>query len=146
MGIDLIGKEEMLEVEGKIEKILGKMPIVEVDKTVKAVKEKIKEMNSCEKDLTESLSDNVMEDKAVDLSDEKVEQHIAELFSRPEVKNDESAPPKHSENTPEPDQILSRRSSTDNSVREVRDNVEDKEKDKEEEHEKIPQKNGSSKH
>jgi len=145
--IDLIGKEEMLEVEGKIEKILGKMPIVEVDKTVKAVKEKIKETNSCEKDLTESLSDNVMEDKAVDLSDEKVEQHIAELFSRPsEVKKDESARPKHSENTPEPDQILSRRSSTDNSVREVRDNVEDKEKDKEEEHEKIPQKNGSSKH
>merc|ERR1712098_153157 len=92
--IDLIGKEEMLEVEGKIEKILGKMPIVEVDKTVMAVKEKIKEMNSSEKDLTESLSDNVMEDKAVDLSDEKVEQHIAELFSRPsEHKKDESARP-----------------------------------------------------
>merc|ERR1719369_2593055 len=28
--IDLIGKEEMLEVESRIEKILGKMPVIEV--------------------------------------------------------------------------------------------------------------------
>merc|ERR1712079_601511 len=32
--IDLIGKEEMLEVESKIEKILGKMPVFEEETVV----------------------------------------------------------------------------------------------------------------
>merc|ERR1719228_1278485 len=47
--IDLIGKEEMLEVESRIEKILGKMPVIEVQ----SVSVKQAEVNpTVEKDIT----------------------------------------------------------------------------------------------
>ena len=82
--IDLIGKEEMLEVENKIEKILGKMPAFEEE--LVAVTEAVKEQatkaeGGVEKDLTEGAGENVIEDMAAEMNEEKMEQHIAELFS-----------------------------------------------------------------
>ena len=72
--IDLIGKEEMLEVESRIEKILGKLPAVEpkllTNKTV------------IEKDVTEQPGDNVLVDKAEEMNIESDEAHITEMFSR----------------------------------------------------------------
>merc|ERR1712062_928163 len=85
--IDLIGKEEMLEVENKIEKILGKMPAFEEEVVVvkEATKEQVlKSEGGVEKDLTEAAGENVMEDIAVEMNGEKMEQHMAELFSSPD--------------------------------------------------------------
>ena len=136
--IDLIGKEEMLEVENKIEKILGKIPVVEVRAEMDvadAVKKKMEES-----DLTEDAGVHVLEDKATELEDREMEEHIAQLFSRPET--GKTDPSKKVESlSPESSQILSR-ASEDNSVKDVTDTV----KKEEEELEKIPQKNGSSKH
>merc|ERR1712059_117209 len=78
---DLIGKEEMLEVEGRIEKILGKMPILEMVKkavaetTVAPVENATTSSEPLEKNVTESTGDNLLVDE--------VEEHIAEMFSRP---------------------------------------------------------------
>merc|ERR1712083_1011492 len=53
--IDLIGKEEMLEVESRIEKILGKMPVIEVQ----SVSVKQAEVNPIiETDITENAGEN----------------------------------------------------------------------------------------
>merc|ERR1719326_1423891 len=64
----------MLEVESRIERILGKIPSVEpklsVSKTV------------IEKDITEKPGDAVVVDRAEELNVEPVEAHIAEMFSR----------------------------------------------------------------
>merc|ERR550532_3770457 len=87
--IDLIGKEEMLEVENKIEKILGMMPAFEEEVVVvkEATKEQVlKSEGGVEKDLTEAAGENVIEDMAVEMNEEKMEQHMAELFSRPDTK------------------------------------------------------------
>jgi len=140
--IDLIGKEEMLEVEGKIEKILGKIPNIEVIKTEKAVKENLNEVKT-EKDLTEDVGDNLLEDKAVELNNQEMEKHMEELFSRPvEVKREESSQslPKKNEAA---GQIISRKS-LDNSVKDITHSI--KKEEEKEEPEKIPQSNGSSKH
>ena len=135
--IDLIGKEEMLEVENKIEKIQGKMPVFE--EKAQAVKEKVAE--GVEKDLTEGPAEHLLEDAAADLSEERMEEHIAEIFSRPsEAKKEEVRVEVVALAEGE---VLSR-PRRDNSVKEVsRDLAAEKE---EEELEKIPQKNGSSKH
>jgi len=161
--IDLIGKEEMLEVENKIEKILGKMPAFEEEvlvATEAAVKEQAtKSEGGVEKDLTEGAGENVIEDKAVDMTEEKMEQHIAELFSRPDTKKEELNASATAETmTLENGQILSR-PPRDTSVKDVTEKaakeaviVEEEvksEKDQQQEEqelEKIPQKNGSSKH
>merc|ERR1712029_747198 len=89
--IDLIGKEEMLEVESKIEKILGKLPTVEQKLT--ATKSVI------EKDLTEQPGDNALIDKADELNEKAdVELHVTEMFSRrsavtkKEISEDHDAP------------------------------------------------------
>merc|ERR1719370_1409157 len=88
--IDLIGKEEMLEVENKIEKILGKMPAFEEEVVTEAVKEQAtKSEVGVEKDLSEGAGENVIEDMAIEMNEEKMEQHIAELFSRPDTKKEE---------------------------------------------------------
>merc|ERR1712083_1184865 len=53
--IDLIGKEELLEVESRIEKILGKMPVIEVQ----SVSVKQAEVNPIiETDITENAGEN----------------------------------------------------------------------------------------
>ena len=136
--IDLIGKEEMLEVENRIEKILGKMPVFE--ERAQAVKEE-KVSEGGEKDLTEGPAEHLLEDAAVDLSEERMEEHIAEIFSRPsEAKKEEVRVEVVSLAEGE---VLSR-PRRDNSVKDVT-RVVAAEKE-EEELEKIPQKNGSSKH
>jgi len=159
--IDLIGKEEMLEVESKIEKILGKMPVFEEETVViEAVKEQVvKSDGGLEKDLTEGAGDHVLEDVAVEMNEEKMEQHIAEIFSRPDARKEEtgapaSAVPMSLENS----QILSR-PPRDNSVKDVtataakdavavEEEVKEHQQEDQDDHqeEKIPQKNGSSKH
>merc|ERR1712032_1067778 len=150
--IDLIGKEEMLEVENKIEKILGKMPAFEEELAAKSE-------GGVEKDLMESAGENVIEDMAAEMNEEKMEQHIAELFSRPDTKKEElKASTTVEAMTLENGQILSR-PPRDTSVKDVTEkaakeavSVEDEvkgEKDQQQEEqelEKIPQKNGSSKH
>lgn len=147
--IDLIGKEEMLEVENKIEKILGKIPVVEVRAEEKldvaaAVKKKMAEQ--AESDLTEGAGAHVLEDKATELEEREMEEHIAQLFSRPETaKTDPAASKKVESLSLESSQILSR-ASKDNSVKDVTDSVKKEDKKEEEELEKIPQTNGSSKH
>merc|ERR1719239_184309 len=161
--IDLIGKEEMLEVENKIEKILGKMPAFEEElvAVTEAVKEQAtKSEGGVEKDLTESAGENVTEDLAVEMNEEKMEQHIAELFSRPDTKKEELKASATVETmTLENGQILSR-PPRDTSVKDVTEkaakeavSVEEEEvkgekdqQQEEQELEKIPQKNGSSKH
>merc|ERR550519_1157911 len=139
--IDLIGKEEMLEV-------------------TEAVNEQaIKSEGGIEKDLTEGAGENVIEDMAVEMNEEKMEQHMAELFSRPDTKKEELKASATAETmTLENGQILSR-PPRDTSVKDVTKkaaqdlvNVEEEvkcEKDQQQEEqelEKIPQKNGSSKH
>eukprot|EP00091_Calanus_sinicus_P011562 TRINITY_DN26123_c0_g1_i1.p1 TRINITY_DN26123_c0_g1~~TRINITY_DN26123_c0_g1_i1.p1 ORF type:complete len:253 (-),score=123.66 TRINITY_DN26123_c0_g1_i1:266-961(-) len=80
--IDLIGKEEMLEVESRIERILGKMPIMEI----KSDASKQAEIPVIEKDITEKAGDEELKDIAVEMNTDKVEEHIAEMFSRPVLK------------------------------------------------------------
>ena len=160
--IDLIGKEEMLEVENKIEKILGKMPAFEEEAVMaEAVKEQAKKPEGgMEKDLTEGAGENVIEDMAVEMNEEKMEQHIAELFSRPDTKKEESNASATAETmTLENGQILSR-PPRDTSVKDVTEKAakeavsvaeeakmeKDHQQDEQEMVEKIPQKNGSSKH
>merc|ERR1719320_1710285 len=159
--IDLIGKEEMLEVESKIEKILGKMPVFEEETVViEAVKEQVvKSDGGLEKDLTEGAGDHVLEDVAVEMNEEKVEQHIAEIFSRPDARKEETgAPASAASMSLENSQILSR-PPRDNSVKDVTatvakdavavdEEVKEHQQEDQDDHqeEKIPQKNGSSKH
>jgi len=87
--VDLIGKEEMLEVEGRIEKILGKMPILEIETkavaetTVAPVENVATSSKPLEKNVTESTEDNLLVDKAEELNEQEVPEHIAEMFSRP---------------------------------------------------------------
>jgi len=159
--IDLIGKEEMLEVESKIEKILGKMPVFEEETVViEAVKEQVvKSDGGLEKDLTEGAGDHVLEDVAVEMNEEKMEQHIAEIFSRPDTRKEETgAPASAASMSLENSQILSR-PPRDNSVKDVtataakdavavEEEVKEHQQEDQDDHqeEKIPQKNGSSKH
>jgi len=159
--IDLIGKEEMLEVESKIEKILGKMPVFEEETVViEAVKEQVvKSDGGLEKDLTEGAGDHVLEDVAVEMNEEKMEQHIAEIFSRPDARKEETgAPASAASMSLENSQILSR-PPRDNSVKDVtataakdavavEEEVKQHQQEDQDDHqeEKIPQKNGSSKH
>jgi len=159
--IDLIGKEEMLEVESKIEKILGKMPVFEEETVViEAVKEQvIKSDGGLEKDLTEGAGDHVLEDVAVEMNEEKMEQHIAEIFSRPDTRKEETGAPANAASMSlENSQILSR-PPRDNSVKDVtataakdavavEEEVKEHQQEDQDDHqeEKIPQKNGSSKH
>jgi len=159
--IDLIGKEEMLEVESKIEKILGKMPVFEEESVViEAVKEQVvKSDGGLEKDLTEGAGDHVLEDVAVEMNEEKMEQHIAEIFSRPDARKEETgAPASAASMSLENSQILSR-PPRDNSVKDVtataakdavavEEEVKEHQQEDQDDHqeEKIPQKNGSSKH
>jgi len=159
--IDLIGKEEMLEVESKIEKILGKMPVFEEETVViEAVKEQVvKSDGGLEKDLTEGAGDHVLEDVAVEMNEEKMEQHIAEIFSRPDARKEETgAPASAASMSLENSQILSR-PPRDNSVKDVtataakdavavEEEVKEHQQEDQDDHqeEKIPQKNGSSKH
>ena len=150
--IDLIGKEEMLEVESKIEKILGKMPVFDAKDEVEAVKERVKEKvtGDIAKDMTENAGDNVLDDKAVEMNDEKMEEHMVELFSRNTEVKDNHAPPSPSKTEPdlkENAQVLSR-APRDNSVRDVTETVKEETRSQEakekeaEELEKIPRENG----
>ena len=91
--IDMLEKEEMLEVESNIEDSLGlTAPDPEEDSEVKSKLEDLngddevktlsrKSMTNAEVDLTERLGKNVMEDKAKDMSEE-TEQHLKEMFER----------------------------------------------------------------
>merc|ERR1719228_2554712 len=63
--IDLIGKEEMLDSTSRIEKILGKMPVIEVQ----SVSVKQAEVNPIiETDITEKAGENELKDMAEDMS------------------------------------------------------------------------------
>ena len=133
--IDLISKEELLEVESRIERILGKIPALDVP-----VKE-----NVIEKDLTEAAGEAELVDPASDLTEGEVEPHIVSMFSRDDV-----AGRKESETTELQDQ--------DNSITELSSSVKEKEVGRlcisvlvrftkscitfQEEPEKVPQKNG----
>ena len=110
--IDLIGKEEMLEVESKIEKILGKLPTVEQKLT--ATKSVI------EKDLTEQPGDNALNDQAKEMNEEaNLEVHITEMFSRKTGTNKKVVTDDHDA----PQNTISE----DNSVKEVSENVKERE-------------------
>jgi len=123
----LIGKEEMLEVESRIEKILGKMP---------SLKELVKKP-VIEKDITEKPGDNVVVDKAEKINDEKeVEPHIAELFSRKSTQVSKSTEAEAAQEDRDRDVEISE----DNTVRDVTESVA---KDKEDEPVKVPRENGS---
>jgi len=132
--IDLIGKEEMLEVESRIEKILGKMPIFEIKSNVNEAKKE----SVIEKDITiNKTGDEELKDEAVEMNTEKIEEHLAEMFSRPSKEN--VAETKKVESTVSYDdvEVLSR--ITDNSVKDLKECL----KEKEETPVKINQKNGS---
>jgi LETM1 and EF-hand domain-containing protein 1 len=132
--IDLIGKEEMLEVESRIEKILGKMPVMEI----KSDAPKQAEIPVIE-DITEKVGDEELKDMAVEMNTDKVEDHIAEMFSRPVgEKKEETKVETVIEPEEENVQIMSR-FIEDNSVKDVNESI----KDKEEDPVKVPQKNGS---
>merc|ERR1711892_926531 len=133
--IDLIGKEEMLEVESRIEKILGKMPVMEI-KSEASNQAETKPV--IEKDITEKLGDEELKDMAVEMNTDKVEEHIAEMFSRPV--SDEKVETKVSEPHEEDDEVqIISRLTKDNSVKDVTDCI----KEKEEIPVKVPQQNGS---
>merc|ERR1712106_204378 len=135
MGIDLIGKEEMLEVESRIEKILGKMPVMEIKSEASNQAEVTPVL---EKDITEKAGDEELKDTAVEMNTDKVEEHIAEMFSRPV--SDEKVETKVTEPQEEDDEVqIISRLTKDNSVKDVTDCI----KEKEEIPVKVPQQNGS---
>merc|ERR1719228_2569687 len=134
--IDLIGKEEMLEVESRIEKILGKMPVIEVQ----SVSVKQAEVNPItEIDITEKAGENELKDMAEDMSTEQIEEHIAEMFSRPASEKEESRKEIRKESIDKDIQVMSR-ITEDNSVKDLGDLIKDKDV-KEEAPVKVPQKN-----
>merc|ERR1719317_853090 len=136
--IDLIGKEEMLEVESRIEKILGKMPVIEVQSA--SVKQA--EVNPIiETDITEKAGENELNDTAEYLSTEQIEEHIAEMFSRPASEKEETRKEMSKEIEDKDIQVMSR-ITEDNSVKDRGDLIKDKDV-KEEAPVKVPQKNGS---
>jgi len=139
--IDLIGKEEMLEVESRIEKILGKMPVIEVQ----SVTAKKAEVNpTVEKDITlkVGVGDEELKDNAMELNTEEMEEHIAEMFSRPVSEKGESKKEVAKELLEDKNIQVMSRITEDNSVKELGNLVKDKDV-KEEAPVKVPQKNGS---
>jgi len=137
--IDLIGKEEMLEVESRIEKILGKMPVIEVQ----SVTAKKAEVNpTVEKDITLKVGDEELKDNAMELNTEEMEEHIAEMFSRPVSEKGESKKEVAKELLEDKNIQVMSRITEDNSVKELGNLVKDKDV-KEEAPVKVPQKNGS---
>jgi len=137
--IDLIGKEEMLEVESRIEKILGKMPVIEVQ----SVTAKKTEVNpTVEKDITLKVGDEELKDNAMELNTEEMEEHIAEMFSRPVSEKGESKKEVAKELLEDKNIQVMSRITEDNSVKELGNLVKDKDV-KEEAPVKVPQKNGS---
>jgi len=135
--IDLIGKEEMLEVESRIEKILGKMPVLEVKSDVSTKQTETKAL--VEKDVTVKAGDEELKDTAVEMNTEQVEAHIAELFSRPVAEKEETKVEMSKELQDENVQVMSR---FDNSVKDLTEMIKDKDV-KDEAPVKVPQKNGS---
>lgn len=132
--IELIGKEELIEVENRIEKVLGKLPSMPSIQT-----------------LEEQLAKETLVDKAKDLSEEDAEAHIAKLI-RP-VRGADQQPPR-SLPAEEPEQAAQQTATSsstsssskpaasqqeDNSVRELTEQV----APEKEEVEKITRKNGS---
>jgi len=137
--IDLIGKEEMLEVESRIEKILGKMPVIEVQSA--SIKQA--EVNPIiETDITEKAGENELKDTAEDMSTEQIEEHIAEMFSRPASEKEETRKELSKEKIEDKDIQVMSRITEDNSVKDLGDLIKDKDV-KEEAPVKVPQKNGS---
>merc|ERR1712106_673347 len=137
--VDLIGKEEMLEVESRIEKILGKMPVMEIKSEASNQAEVTPVL---EKDITEKAGDEELKDMAVEMNTDKVEEHIAEMFSRPlSEKKEETKVEASSEVKLEDENIqIMSRFSEDNSVKDL---SEDSIKDKEDAPIKAQKKNGS---
>merc|ERR1719427_1984699 len=137
--IDLIGKEEMLEVESRIEKILGKIAVIESESDVGAVAAE----TVITKDITESAGDNELVDPAVDMSTDNVEQHIAEMFTR---ETSEELQTEKVEPVKENDIFEVSRTKDDTSVKEISNSLTEQEdlnlKIHEEEPVKVPQKNG----
>jgi len=137
--IDLIGKEEMLEVESRIEKILGKMPVIEVQ----SVTAKQAEVNpTIEKDITLKVGDEELKDNAMELNTEEMEEHIAEMFSRPVSEKGESKKEVAKELLEDKNIQVMSRITEDNSVKDLGNLIKDKDV-KEEAPVKVPQKNGS---
>merc|ERR1712142_325722 len=133
------GKEEMLEVESRIEKILGKMPVIEVQ----SVTAKKAEVNpTVEKDITLKVGDEELKDNAIELNTEEMEEHIAEMFSRPVSEKGESKKELAKELLEDKNIQVMSRITEDNSVKELGNLVKDKDV-KEEAPVKVPQKNGS---
>merc|ERR1712083_1049205 len=125
-------------VESRIEKILGKMPVIEVQ----SVSVKQAEVNPIiETDITENAGENELKDTAEDMSTEQIEEHIAEMFSRPASEKEESRKEVGNEFQDKDIQVMSR-ITEDNSVKDLGDLIKDKDV-KEEAPVKVPQKNGS---
>ena len=101
--IDLIGKEELLAVESRIEKILGKIPAIDVKPADTVI----------DQDLTEKAGEAELVDTATDLTEGEAEPHIVEMFSRDDVAAKEKE---------ETENVIQ-----DNSVKDVTDSVKDKE-------------------
>merc|ERR1711903_316123 len=115
----------MLEVESRIEKILGKMPVMEI----KSDAPKQAEIPVIEKDITEKAGDEELKDMAVEMNADKVEDHIAEMFSRPVgEKKEETKVETVIEPEEENVQIMSR-FIEDNSVKDLNESIKDKEED-----------------
>merc|ERR1712013_771333 len=100
---------------------VGIVKVEHVQKVIEAVKEQVvnKSDGGLEKDITEGAGDHVLEDVAVEMNEEKMEQHIAEIFSRPDARKEETgAPASAASMSLENSQILSR-PPRDNSVKDV---------------------------
>merc|ERR1712107_791557 len=153
-GGDVGGGEQDREDSWQDASLRGETVVIE------AVKEQvIKSDGGLEKDLTEGAGDHVLEDVAVEMNEEKMEQHIAEIFSRPDTRKEETGAPANAASMSlENSQILSR-PPRDNSVKDVtalaakdavavEEEVKERQQEDQDDHqeEKIPQKNGSSKH
>ena len=98
--IDLIFKEELLEVESRIEKILGKIPAIDVKPAETVIAQ----------DLTEKPGDAEIIDTAKDLTESEAEPHIVEMFSREDVAKEKTDV-----------------SGQDNTIKDVTESVKDKE-------------------
>merc|ERR1712106_1264684 len=116
-------------------KILGKMPVMEIKSEAS---NQVEVTPVLEKDITEKAGDEELKDMAVEMNTDKVEEHIAEMFSRPV--SDEKVETKVTEPQEEDDEVqIISRLTKDNSVKDVTDCI----KEKEEIPVKVPQQNGS---
>jgi len=162
--IELIGKEEMLEVEGRIEKLLGRMPSLQQTTDKIQLIKQAEELKDTATDLTETVPEpHIQQLFTPDRTEEEAaatEGENKELVLKREQGSDQQEEEtrlskeflltRELKNTKEATQEESETVSVDNSVKDVTDAVEKTESQqkqtehsREEKDEKIVQKNGS---